>query len=72
VEKKIPEMKEDFGVQSIGFSLTNGGPFIFVQDTEQVAFLQGDISITDSKDNSTDGIVKRHLDKYADAWQALA
>ncbi len=70
MEKQQLEV-QNFGIQDIGYSVINGGSFIIVP-TEQVAFLQGEISITDSRDNSTEAILKKHLDRHAEVWQALA
>ncbi len=71
MEKNQFEVQDTFGVQNIGYSLSNGGPFIIVP-TEQAAYLQGEISITDSRDNSTEAILNKHLDRHAEVWQALA
>lgn len=71
MEKQQQLEVQYFGIQNIGYSLINGSCFIIVP-TEQVAFLQGEISITDSRDNSTEAILKKHLDRHAEVWQALA
>lgn len=71
MEKQQQLEVQNFGIQNIGYSLINGSSFIIVP-TEQVAFLQGEISITDSRDNSTEAILKKHLDRHAEVWQALA
>lgn len=57
--------------QVLGYSYTNDTPFIIVP-SEQVAFMQGQISINDSRPAATEQIVEKHLSKYEQVWQALA
>lgn len=69
MEKK--QQKTGINSQVLGYSYTNGSSFIIVP-SEQVASLQGQISINDSRPVSTEQIVKKHLDKYKEVWKALA
>jgi hypothetical protein len=71
MEKQVKNMATTNSQQVLGYSYTNDTPFIIVP-SEQVAFMQGQISINDSRPAATEHIVKKHLDKYEQVWQALA
>ena len=64
--------KESVQTQFLGYSYSNGTPFILTPSMQIPSLQESQISITDSVPCPTERIVNKHLSKYEEVWKALA